>query len=97
MISYDKIVQQIAKHTAQANETQNEQKIREQLSAIRALCDVVLSDKITDTKVSPIVQSTSEANFSHLSSPTPVFTQPIVTPSQKLEEDDANGDSIFDF
>ena len=95
MISYEAIVQQIAKLTAQANETQNEQQIREQLSAIRALCDVVLSDKTSNTKVSPVVPS--EANIVHRSSPTPVFTQPIVTPSQKLEEDDANGDSIFDF
>ena len=96
MISYEKIVQQIAQLTAQANEVQNEQQIREQLSAIRALCDLVLSDKIANTKVSPVVSSA--AKFSHhLSSLTPVFTQPIVTPSQKLEEDDANGDSIFDF
>ena len=95
MISYEKIVQQIAILTAQANEAQNEQQIREQLSAIRALCDVVLSDKTANTKVSPVVPSV--VNFSQLSSPTPVFTQPIVTPSQKLEEDDANGDSIFDF
>ena len=96
MISYEKIVQQIAQLTAQANEVQNEQQIREQLSAIRALCDLVLSDKTANTKVSPVVPSA--AKFSHhLSSPTPVFTQPIVTPSQKLEEDDANGDSIFDF
>ena len=95
MISYEQIVQQIAKHTALANEAQSDQQIREQLSAIRALCDVVLSDKVANTKVSPIVPGV--ANFNHLSSPTPVFTQPIVTPSQKLEEDDANGDSIFDF
>lgn len=95
MISYEQIVQQIAKLTAQANEAQNEQQIREQLSAIRALCDVVLLDKTANTKVSPVIPSAT--NFSHLSSPTPAFTQPIVTPSQKLEEDDANGDSIFDF
>ena len=95
MISYEKIVQQIAKLTAQANEAQNEQQIREQLSAIRALCDVVLSDKTANTEVSSVVSR--EAKFIHQSSPTPVFTQSIVTPSSKLEEDDANGDSIFDF
>ena len=95
MISYEMIVQQIAKLTAQANEAQNEQQIREQLSAIRALCDVALSDKPANQKVSSVTPN--GANYINLSSPTPVYTQPIVTPSQKLEEDDANGDSIFDF
>lgn len=88
-------MQQIAKLTAQANEAQNEQQIREQLSAIRALCDVVLSDQTTSTKDFQATQN--KTNFVNLSSPTPVYTQPVVMPSQKLEEDDANGDSIFDF
>lgn len=95
MISYEMIVQQIAKLTAQANEAQNEQQIREQLSAIRALCDVVLSDQTASTKDFQATQN--KTNFVNLSSPTPVYTQPVVMPSQKLEEDDANGDSIFDF
>ena len=93
MISYEMIVQQITKLTAQANEAQHEQQIREQLSAIRALCDVVLSDKTANTKVLPV----NGATIMNQSSPTPVYTQPVVVPSQKLEEDDANGDSIFDF
>lgn len=95
MITYETIVQQIAKLATEVSHTKNEQLIREQLTAIRALCDVVLEEKTTVTKASSSTNVTS--NFVNPSISSPVFAQPVMMPSQKLEEEDANGDSIFDF
>lgn len=95
MITYEKIVAQIAKLAIQANDTKNEQHVREQLTAIRALCDVVLNDDSVQSNQSRTLNT--ESNFVNQSIPSPVFTQPVMPSSQKLEEADANGDSIFDF
>ncbi len=95
MITYETIVAQIAKLAVQANDTKNEQHVREQLTAIRALCDVVLNDDAVQSNQSHT--SHTESNFVNQSIPSPIFRQPVIPSSQKLEEDDANGDSIFDF
>ncbi|WP_054768736.1 YwdI family protein [Lysinibacillus parviboronicapiens] len=88
MISYQAILQQLEKQLADAKQAASEQQIRETLSAIRALCDVVLDSSVELPKAQP----------KHL--PQMLATEP--TPpslyTAKVEEDDgANGDSIFDF
>ena len=88
MISYETIVKQIEKHAIQAKQTRDEQQIREQLSAIRALCNVVLDEG------KPLVAAPSVHNIQTTSM---MISQPLVTSSQKLEEEDANGESLFDF
>lgn len=90
MITYEKIVQQIEKLTTEAAHAKTEQQAREKLAAIRALCDVVLDEKVLSPK--PASLNSMTTNIA-----SPGFTQPVVIPAQKLEEDDANGDSLFDF
>lgn len=90
MITYESIVKQIEKLTTEAAHASTEQQAREKLAAIRALCDVVLDEKISSPKPASI-NSMSSTILS------PVYTQPVAIPAQKLEEDDANGDSLFDF
>lgn len=90
MITYEKIVQQIEKLTTEAAHAKTEQQAREKLAAIRALCDVVLDEKVISPK--PTSLNSMTTNFA-----SPGFTQPVAIPTQKLEEDDANGDSLFDF
>lgn len=88
MITQQTILTQIEKLTAEARQVSGQQ-AREKFAAIKALCEVVLAEqtavKAQQISVTPIVN------------PTPVFTQPVAIPSQKLNEDDANGDSLFDF
>lgn len=88
MITQQTILAQIDKLTAEARQLP-EQQAREKFAAIQALCEVVLANQIAvtpqQTYVAPIKKST------------PVFTQPVAIPSQKLQEDDANGESLFDF
>lgn len=89
MITQQAILTQMEKLTAEARQASSEQQARECFAAIKALCEVVLAEQTTKKQ-----QSTS-------STPIPpsvnAFTQPVAIPSQKLQEDDANGDSLFDF
>lgn len=78
MISYNTLISEIEKHVLLAKSTNDEQQLREHLSAIRALCDVGLVQK-SDKQIS---------------------TEKLINPSTssiKLEEEDGNGTSIFDF
>ena len=88
MITQQTILAQIDKLTAEARQLP-EQQAREKFAAIKALCEVVLAEA---TAVTP--QQTYVAS---ITKPAPVFTQPVAIPSQKLQEDDANGESLFDF
>ncbi|MCM3722630.1 MULTISPECIES: YwdI family protein [Solibacillus] len=90
MITYESIVKQIEKLTTEAAHAATEQQAREKLAAIRALCDVVLDEKISSPKPASINSMSTTIS-------SPVYTQPVAIPAQKLEEDDANGDSLFDF
>ncbi|WP_144512065.1 YwdI family protein [Bacillus sp. FJAT-22090] len=81
MISSEQILTQIDKQLQQAKMAGNDQSKREALAAIRALCDVILDSAAPSQ--TPIVKELS----------TPVLsTQPIA-----LKENDANGESLFDF
>ncbi|MBU0903565.1 MAG: YwdI family protein [Planococcaceae bacterium] len=88
MIPLSRIVSEIEKHASSAN-NQDDSVAREALVAIRALCDVALSE-------SPKVvqyQSTRQIEV-------PMIRQtesPSLRPAEPLKEDGANGDSLFDF
>lgn len=82
-----------------AKNERNEQKIRERLMAIRTLCDLVLDEAPAEVKPFEAVRVPTQPM-----QPVQPFVQPIsvqqpttVQQSTKLEEDDANGDSLFDF
>lgn len=96
MISYETVVAEIVKHVAQAQNVRDEAKLREELSAIRALCDVALHN---GTSKSVSINSSLKVNTTAVNSlpqqPTVQVPQSIAT--NKLQEEDANGDSIFDF
>lgn len=82
MISNEHILMQIDKQLTLAKTTGNEQTKREALAAIRALCDLALESEGT-SQASPVVQAVAIA---------PAIQQPVA-----LKEDDANGESLFDF
>lgn len=84
MIENTVVLLQIEKLLKQAQQSPTEANLREQLTAIRALCDVILHT--TETMPSPIVK-VQYHNDNQLVTPT----------SEKISELDANGDSIFDF
>lgn len=87
MISYESVVQQIEKHITHAKQGATEQQLREQLAAIHTLCELVLQGQ-GQGQAQPQPKTTA---VTMLSSPVTVST------SAKLQEQDANGESLFDF
>lgn len=95
MISYQAVLEELAKHIVQAQSAESEAQIREELSAIRALCDVGLHNemqKSSQPSIIPKMMNTPNPPQKQTSSQ---IVRNLTT--NKLEEDDANGDSIFDF
>ncbi len=88
MIPLSRIMSEIEKHASSANH-QDDSVAREALVAIRALCDVALSES---PKVDQY-QSTRQIEV-------PMIRQtesPPLRTVEPLKEDGANGDSLFDF
>ncbi|MFC5604945.1 YwdI family protein [Sporosarcina koreensis] len=86
MISTERIIEEMQRQLNYAKTADDDQAVRETLTAIRALCQVVL---VSDKKEEPIItprtmQITHKPRISSLE-------------SRPLEEEDANGGSIFDF
>lgn len=88
MISYQTILQQLEKQLEEAKNATNEQQIRESLTAVRALCDVVLAKSAEAVKK-------QSAPMSKVVTQMP--TQQVVYTAKMDEEDGANGESLFDF
>ncbi|HSP23401.1 MAG TPA: YwdI family protein [Planococcus sp. (in: firmicutes)] len=82
-IDATRILSEIEKHTALARKS-DPTKMRESIAAIRALCDLLLDDDRPATEKPQAI---------------PLATPQVQTVSSvnKLKEDDANGDSLFEF
>lgn len=78
-----RILSEIEKHTALARKA-DPAKMRESIAAIRALCDLLLDDdRPSAEKPQAIPLASSQVQ--------------TVSSVNKLKEDDANGDSLFEF
>ncbi|EFI69083.1 YwdI family protein [Lysinibacillus capsici] len=88
MISYQAVIQQLEKQLSNAKNAGNDQRIRETLTAIRALCDVVLDSSSDAPSITP---------HKHVPQMLVSESKPSTLYTAKIEEDGANGDSIFDF
>lgn len=97
MISYDMIIAELEKQLLHAKQSQTDQQKREALTAMKALCDVALQSKEAVPTQSQFVQPTMTVSGS--ASSTMQQSAAVVLPNQvnKLQEEDANGDSLFDF
>lgn len=91
MISYEAVLSQMEQLVQNAKRTNNEQHIREQLTAVKALCDVILGQ----TGEMP-QQATPAVHAASVPGQKVPLPQQSVS-SNKIHEPDANGDSIFDF
>jgi hypothetical protein len=91
-ISVNKLLNKISEEVTEAKKASSEAKIRERARAIKAICELILEEP---TKAEPISVS---SNIQVLT-PTPPITPSFqVSQEKKMEMDDeANGDSLFDF
>ena len=97
MIQNEQILSAIEKHLVNAKTAKTNSEMREQLVAMKALCDVLLLNEV-GTSSNNDVQHVQ--NVQHVQTIQPIQSMPSqpVSPTNKLQEDDgANGDSIFDF
>jgi len=72
----------------------SEQKVRERLMAIRTLCDLVLDEAPAEARR---VAAVPVQPMQKVVQPIQTMQPTTIQNSTKLEEDDANGDSLFDF
>ena len=90
MIPLSRVITEIEKHASIANRRGDDVSIRESLLAIRALCDVALSEstniRIEESRPAQPVQAVQQ--------PASVAS---VSAGERLKDDGANGDSLFDF
>ncbi|MFP3917825.1 YwdI family protein [Lysinibacillus telephonicus] len=95
MISYQALLSEIEQLVANAKNVNDEHQLREQLSAIRSLCNVALTNGSAHQTLQGQKTITSLSNEIN-SSQTMINTASSMR-GAKLQENDANGDSIFDF
>lgn len=86
MIPYQAVIQQLEKQLSGAKNAGNDQQIREALTAIRALCDVVL-DSSSNT---PSITTPSK----HLPQMLVSEMKPSSLSTSKIEEDGADRKSV---
>lgn len=84
-ITVDKIIEKMMKELQIAKQEGNSAKVREHFLAIRTLCDLVLDEAPAEKPVLQKMMTTQIPTTTNF--PTPV----------KLDDDEANGDSLFDF
>ncbi|MED3661321.1 YwdI family protein [Ureibacillus sp. FSL K6-8385] len=82
MITYQRLLEEMEEYVIKAKNAKDDREFRELLSGIRAMCDVVLNEK-----------QRAQAVRKELP---PASGEPLLSPV-KIEDEDANGDSIFDF
>ncbi|MGP7816991.1 YwdI family protein [Niallia sp. 01092] len=94
-ISIQKLLAKMEDQLKEAKASESESRIRERVHAIKSLCELILEQEEKGASLSyQVVQQpaiTPQPSFS----PAP---QPIQqTQTQKLNTDEGNGDSLFDF
>jgi hypothetical protein len=87
VITYDRIISEMERQLSVARRTNDESTMREAFSAVRSLCEVALGgESKREEKIVPKMLTTASA------------VQSITSLEGKpLEEEGANGSSLFDF
>jgi len=85
VIPLSRVVTEIEKYVTGAKGKGDDQSIRESLLAIRALCDVVISEQ--PDMYPPIPSQVAQ----------PTCAVPTISVGKRMKEEEANGDSLFDF
>ena len=93
-ITIDKLLLRLQTELSHATETDNYNKKREHLAAIKSLCELALDANGSSRE--PNIVTYSQAPAQSTGHPTKQLA-PSNLPSTPIKQDDANGDSLFDF
>ncbi|AND42516.1 MULTISPECIES: YwdI family protein [Cytobacillus] len=89
-ISVQKLLGKMEKELLEAKSSSSDARIRERVQAIKSLCELVLEESDTGS-VSAV------ASISHTYNAPPAAQPAGLQPKKMQMEDEANGDSLFDF
>jgi Family of unknown function (DUF5327) len=96
-IHVSKLLQKMEEELAKAKNSQSDKEIREKLVVIQSLCEVILDEKTSSLQIpSSPANEINEAELQKMMGNLPIKKQPSIT-STPYKEEDANGDSLFDF
>ncbi|MFJ7934251.1 YwdI family protein [Sporosarcina sp. NPDC096371] len=87
MISYDRIILEMERQLSVAKRANDERTMREALSAMRSLCEVALGGNSVKQEEKVVPKMLVVPDVQSISS----------LEGKPLEEEDANGGSLFDF
>ncbi|WHY00629.1 YwdI family protein [Neobacillus sp. DY30] len=94
-IPIDKLLKKIEEELTLAKNSTKQENLREKVYSIKILCELILDEKQRQTEAAPLnpVPAYQPVTVQ------PSFQQPVtLNQPKKLEmEDEANGDSLFDF
>jgi len=92
-ISMEKLLSKIEEELKLAKSSTKQENLREKVYSIKILCELILDEKQETAAVKPAVSYQPQIPVQ------PVFQQPVsLNQPKKIEMDnEANGDSLFDF
>ncbi|MFE7063607.1 YwdI family protein [Sutcliffiella sp. NPDC057660] len=99
-ITLDKVLQRMQAELNLAQGTGSLQKKREHLAAMKSLCELALEEDVQQVtrpaapSMQPVAPTLAASNFAPIAQQSPPMSN---FPSKPMKEDEANGDSIFDF
>ncbi|MFZ7946482.1 YwdI family protein [Neobacillus sp. 19] len=106
-ISVQTLLAKIEKELQLAKSSGKQESLREKVYSIKILCELILDEKAERTVAKPVPVMTNTVSqqpavnhqaFQPSALNQPVFQQPASMPqTKKIEMDEANGDSLFDF
>ncbi|MGJ7920683.1 YwdI family protein [Neobacillus sp. LXY-4] len=85
-ITIQKLLQKMEQELKEAKASASQSEIREKIQAIKTLCELVLEEPVKERTVTEKSAPIAKPPMSS------IITQPL-----KVEDDEANGDSLFDF
>lgn len=89
-ISVQKLLGKMEKELLEAKGSSSDARIRERVQAIKSLCELVLDESETGS-------TAAVSSISHTFSDQPAAQPANLQPKKMQMDDEANGDSLFDF
>jgi len=100
-ISVQTLLSKIEEELKLAKSSARQESLREKVYSIKILCELILDEKPTAKTELPLIQPApvqGQQVFQQHAMTKQVYQQPAAVPQEKkIEMDEANGDSLFDF
>ncbi|QGQ48393.1 YwdI family protein [Metabacillus sediminilitoris] len=96
-IHVSKLLQKMEEELLKAKHSQSDKELREKLVVIQSLCEVILDEKSSSLQIpSSPANEMNQTELRKMMGNLSIKKQPSIS-SSPYKEEDANGDSLFDF